>query len=93
MPKVSVVIPAYNAMTYLPETVESVLKQTFSNFEVSLFCHFPLSRMISNSQKQGMLSDAEFGNRILTSLASSRISTQKKLRDRLLCLCSRIQEM
>jgi len=34
MPKVSVVIPAYNAMTYLPETVESVLKQTFTNFEV-----------------------------------------------------------
>lgn len=34
MPKVSVVIPAYNAMTYLPETVESVLKQTFTDFEV-----------------------------------------------------------
>lgn len=33
MPKVSVVIPAYNAMHYLPETVESVLKQTFSDFE------------------------------------------------------------
>ena len=34
MPKVSVVIPAYNAMSYLPETVESVLKQTFTDFEV-----------------------------------------------------------
>lgn len=34
MLKVSVVIPAYNAMTYLPETVESVLKQTFSDYEV-----------------------------------------------------------
>lgn len=34
MPKVSVIIPAYNAMTYLPETVESVLKQTFTDFEV-----------------------------------------------------------
>jgi glycosyltransferase involved in cell wall biosynthesis len=34
MPKVSVVIPAYNAMTYLPETVESVLQQTFTDFEV-----------------------------------------------------------
>ncbi len=32
--KVSVVIPAYNSMLYLPETVESVLKQTFSDFEV-----------------------------------------------------------
>lgn len=34
MPKVSVVIPAYNAMTYLPETVDSVLKQTFDDFEI-----------------------------------------------------------
>lgn len=34
MPKVSVVIPAYNAMAYLPETVESVLRQTFTDYEV-----------------------------------------------------------
>lgn len=34
MPKVTVVIPAYNAMAYLPETLESVLKQTFFDFEV-----------------------------------------------------------
>lgn len=34
MPKVSVVIPAYNAMTYLPDTLNSVLQQTFSSFEV-----------------------------------------------------------
>ncbi|MEA5567048.1 glycosyltransferase family 2 protein [Anabaena sp. UHCC 0399] len=34
MPRVSVVIPAYNAMVYLPKTVDSVLKQTFTDFEV-----------------------------------------------------------
>ena len=34
MPKVSVIIPAYNAMAYLPETLESVLNQTFTDFEV-----------------------------------------------------------
>jgi len=34
MPKVSVIIPAYNAMTYLPETLESVLNQRFTDFEV-----------------------------------------------------------
>ena len=34
MPKVTVVIPAYNAMTYLPETLDSVLRQTFTDFEV-----------------------------------------------------------
>ncbi|MDF5714303.1 MAG: glycosyltransferase [Rhizonema sp. NSF051] len=34
MLKVSVVIPAYNSMQYLPETLESVLNQTFTEFEV-----------------------------------------------------------
>ncbi|MEA5567050.1 glycosyltransferase family 2 protein [Anabaena sp. UHCC 0399] len=34
MLKVSVIIPAYNAMQYLPETVSSVFQQTFTNFEI-----------------------------------------------------------
>jgi glycosyltransferase involved in cell wall biosynthesis len=34
MPKVSVVIPFYNAMKYLPETVDTVLQQTYSDYEV-----------------------------------------------------------
>ncbi|MEO1429163.1 MAG: glycosyltransferase family A protein [Cyanobacteria bacterium J06633_8] len=34
MPKVSVIIPAYNAMSFLPETLKSVFKQTFTDFEI-----------------------------------------------------------
>lgn len=34
MPKVSIIIPAYNAMAYLPETLQSALDQTFTDFEV-----------------------------------------------------------
>ena len=34
MPRVSVVIPAYNAERYLRETLESVLAQTYRDFEV-----------------------------------------------------------
>ncbi|MEB3360489.1 MAG: glycosyltransferase [Synechococcales bacterium] len=34
MPKVSVIIAAYNAMTYLPKTLDSVFAQTFQDFEV-----------------------------------------------------------
>ena len=33
-PKVSVVIPAYNAMDYLPESLDSVFSQTFNDYEV-----------------------------------------------------------
>jgi glycosyltransferase involved in cell wall biosynthesis len=33
-PKVTVAIPAYNAMEYLPETLKSVLNQTYRDFEV-----------------------------------------------------------
>jgi glycosyltransferase involved in cell wall biosynthesis len=33
-PTVSVLIAAYNAMEYLPETVESVLNQTYTDFEL-----------------------------------------------------------
>src|SRR5687768_2011753 len=34
MPQVSVIIPAYNAGKHLAETVQSVLAQTYSGFEI-----------------------------------------------------------
>ena len=34
MPKISVIIPAYNAMCYLPDTLDNLLKQTYEDFEV-----------------------------------------------------------
>jgi glycosyltransferase involved in cell wall biosynthesis len=34
MPTVSVVIPTYNRGTFLPSTIESVLQQTFDDFEI-----------------------------------------------------------
>ena len=32
-PKVSVAMPVYNSERYLPKAVESILAQTFTNFE------------------------------------------------------------
>ena len=34
MPKISVVIPAYNAEIYLSEAIESIINQTFKDFEL-----------------------------------------------------------
>ena len=34
MVRVSVIVPAYNAMDYLPETISTVLAQTYDDFEV-----------------------------------------------------------
>lgn len=34
MPKVSVIIPNYNHSSYLKERIDSILNQTFQNFEV-----------------------------------------------------------
>lgn len=34
MPKVTVIIATYNAIAYLPSTIDSVIKQTFTDFEV-----------------------------------------------------------
>ena len=33
MPKISVVMPAYNSEKYIAEAIESILNQTFTDFE------------------------------------------------------------
>ena len=33
-PMVSVVVPCYNCEKYIEETINSILNQTFSNFEI-----------------------------------------------------------
>lgn len=36
MPEISIVIPVYNVATYLPRCIESILNQTFADFELLL---------------------------------------------------------
>ena len=69
MPKISVCIPVYNGETYLAQTIQSVLDQTYSDFElviidnastdntVSIVRSFTDSRirLIQNETNVGML--------------------------------------
>lgn len=41
IPKISVVMPVYNAEEYLDESIRSVLHQTFRNFELIIICSDP----------------------------------------------------
>ena len=36
MPTVSVIVPTYNTLAYLPEAIDSILNQTFEDFEILL---------------------------------------------------------
>ena len=36
MPEISVIVPAYNTKQYLPRCIDSILSQSFSNFELPL---------------------------------------------------------
>ncbi len=36
MPTVSVIVPTYNTIAYLPDAIESILQQTFEDFEILL---------------------------------------------------------
>ena len=52
-PKVTVVIPAYNSQKYINETIESILNQTFSDFELLIIndCSTDNTLKILNSYK------------------------------------------
>ena len=38
MPEISVVMPVYNGAQYLPEAIESVLNQSYGDFEYLIVC-------------------------------------------------------
>ena len=42
MPKISVIVPVYNVEKYLLECVDSILAQTFTDFELILLFKFDL---------------------------------------------------
>lgn len=53
-PKVTVIVPVYNAEKYLSETIESILKQTFDDFELLLVNHASTDSSFHIMQKYKM---------------------------------------
>lgn len=47
VPKISVIMPVYNADEYLTEAIESILNQTYENFEFLIICDDPSERTLS----------------------------------------------
>jgi len=46
-PRVSVVVPAYNNAEYIAETIESILRQTFTDFELIIADHSSTDETLS----------------------------------------------
>jgi len=59
-PDISVIMPAYNAEKYIAESIESILNQTFQNFELII-----LDDASSDKTKEIVLSYAQNDNRIV----------------------------
>ena len=74
-PQISVVMPAYNAEKYLTEAIDSILSQTFSNFEFIIindastdstkqiieFYNDPRIKLINNEQNKGVAKSLNIG--------------------------------
>ena len=60
MPKVSIIMPVYNAEKYLCEAIESVLKQTYTDFEL-----FLINDMSTDNSKQICIEYAKRDRRIV----------------------------
>lgn len=78
MPKISVIMPTYNSDRYVAETIQSVLNQTFTNFEFLIINEFgsndrtveiansfgdPRIRIIQNSKREGLAESLNIGIR------------------------------
>ena len=74
--KISVVMPVYNADRFLEESIESILKQTYPNFEFIIVCSNPTNEtkriltkyqksdarlLIINQEKKGIIFARNFG--------------------------------
>jgi len=59
-PEISVIMPAYNAEKYIAASIESVLNQTYKNFELLI-----LDDASTDNTKEIVLSYAQKDNRIV----------------------------
>jgi glycosyltransferase involved in cell wall biosynthesis len=46
MPEISVIVPVYNVQEYVGECIESILRQSFADFELILVDDGPMMRYV-----------------------------------------------
>ena len=60
MPEISVIVPVYNVQEYVGECIESILRQSFTDFELILVDDGPMMRYVFTRIQPSKLRNNDF---------------------------------
>ena len=77
LPLISIIIPAFNAISFLPKAIESVLHQTYRNFEIIIIDDGSTDNTKSSIQESNFIRYFYQENQGLSSARNSGIQKSK----------------